>query len=184
MLKNARDLGVKYALVGNIGQIATAKKWGFGIIGDFRLNVTNRYAKESYLSLGVEDIILSPELTLPMARDIGGGVTVYGRIPLMITQRCFITDNFGCDRCEAGTARLVDRQGASFPMMREYRHRNIVFNSTRTYMGDKRDELSRYNVRHEHFIFSTETGDEIATAIEKFKAGSPLGTQVRRVGKR
>ena len=184
MLKNARDLGVRYALVGNIGQIATAKKWGFEIVGDFRLNVTNRYAKESYLSLGVEDVILSPELTLPMARDIGGGVTVYGRIPLMITQRCFITDNFGCDKCEAGTARLVDRQGASFPMMREYRHRNIVFNSTRTYMGDKRDELSRYNVRHEHFIFSTETGDEISAAIKKFKAGSPLGTQVRRVGKR
>ena len=184
MLKIACDLGVKYALVGNIGQIDAAKKYGFETVGDFRLNVSNSFAKECYMTLGVENIILSPELTLPMARDVGGGVTVYGRIPLMITQRCFITDNFGCDRCQGGTAALVDRQGAAFPMMREYRHRNVIFNSTPTYMGDKKDELSRYNVRHEHFIFSTESGEEIATLIDKYRRGAPLGTQVRRVGKR
>lgn len=184
MLKIARDLGVKYALVGNIGQIAVAKKHGFLVVGDFRLNVTNSYTRESYRELGVEDIILSPELTLPQARDIGGGVTVYGRIPLMITQRCFITDNFGCDKCRAGTAKLVDRQGASFPMLREYPHRTLIFNSALTYMGDKKDELLRHGARHCHFIFSTETGDEIASVIEKFKSGAPLGTQVRRVGKR
>lgn len=184
MLEIAHNMGVKYALVGNIGQIAVAKRFGFTVVGDFRLNVTNSFTKESYKALGVEDIILSPELTLPQARDIGGGVTVYGRIPLMITQRCFITDNFGCDKCRAGTAKLVDRQGASFPMMREYQHRNIIFNSTHTYMGDKKDELLRHGARHCHFIFSTETGDEIASVIEKFKSGAPLGTQVRRVGKR
>ena len=184
MLEIAREKGVKYALVGNVGQIAVAREHGFLIVGDFRLNVTNSFTKESYKELGVEKIILSPELTLPQARDIGGGVTVYGRLPLMITQRCFITDNFGCDKCRAGTAKLVDRQGASFPMMREYRHRNVIFNSTHTYMGDKKDELARHGARHLHFIFSTETGEEIATAIERFKSGAPLGTQVRRVGKR
>ena len=184
MLEIAREKGVKYALVGNIGQIATARKHGFSVVGDFRLNVTNSFTKESYKQLGVAEILLSPELTLPQARDIGGGVTVYGRIPLMITQRCFITDNFGCDKCRAGTAKLVDRQGAAFPMMREYPHRNIIFNSTHTYMGDKKEELARHGASHLHFIFSTETGEQIAAAIEKFKSGAPLGTQVRRVGKR
>ncbi len=184
MLENAADLGVKYALVGNIGAIELVRRYGLIPVGDFRLNVTNSISRAEYERLGVDTVILSPELTAPMARDIGGGVIVCGRIPLMITERCFTRDLGGCSACAGNESSLTDRTGARFPILREFEHRNVIFNSTLTYMGDKRDELRRAYLRHEHFIFSSETASEIAEIIAKYNSGNPLGKNVRRMGKR
>jgi hypothetical protein len=40
--------------------------------------------------MGLEEVILSPELTLPQMRDVGGNTSaiVYGRIPLMLLEKC------------------------------------------------------------------------------------------------
>ena len=182
-LEKAKKLGVLYALVGNLSQIKLSVEFGFAPYGDFRLNVTNSHTRDTLLALGLKGVVLSPELTLPKARDIGGSVIVYGRVPLMLTERCFIKENFGCDRC--GKACLTDRRGEKFPMMREYSHRNLILNSRHTYMGDRRGELSGCRLESHHFIFSTESAVEIASAIESFRLGKPLdGSEVRRVGRR
>ena len=172
-----------YALVSNIGHIALAKKYGFRVVLDFRLNVTNRAAAKALLELGAEHIILSPELTLPKCRDIGGGVIVYGRIPLMITERCFISENFGCSKCS--TASFVDRKGEKFPIIREYQHRNLILNSALTYMGDRQAELAKSSISSRHFIFSTERAGEIGKNLSDFAGSKPLKNMaVRRVGRR
>ena len=181
-LKKIREAGVLYALVGNIGQIAVARDLGFRIVGDFRLNVTNSESKRVLYEMGVEHLILSPELTLPKARDIGGGVITYGRIPLMITERCFIGENFGCEKCNK--AALTDRKGEKFPMMREFEHRNIILNSVPTYMGDRIEELRSYRLRSYHMIFTVERGEEISSALSAHHKGVPLKVRVRRVGRR
>ena len=181
-LKKARENGIMYALVSNIGQISLAKSLGFKLIGDFRLNVTNSESACIYRNLGVEHLILSPELTLPKARDIGGGLITYGRIPLMVTERCFIGENFGCDKCNK--AALTDRKGEKFPMMRLWQHRNIIFNSIPTYMGDRQDELRTHRIESEHFIFSVEPAREILNVLGAISDGTPLSTKVRRVGRR
>ena len=100
----------------------------------------------------------------------------------MITERCFIKENFGCDQC--GKARLTDRKGVKFPLMREFEHRNIIFNSAYTYMADKLGEISSLD-RH-HFIFSTESSKEIAAVEAAFKSARPfpLDGLFRRMGKR
>ena len=181
-LENIRNSGIMYALVSNIGQIRAARDLGFEVLGDFRLNVTNCESRLSYEKMGVTHLILSPELTLPQARDIGGGLITYGRIPLMLTERCFISENFGCDRC--GKASLVDRKGEKFPMMREYPHRNIIFNSHPTYMGDRVAELSAHRIEAEHLIFSTESASEIIFILGALAEGTPLPRKVRRIGRR
>ena len=184
MLVRAAERGVRYALVSNIGAIELAKECGLTPIGDFRLNVTNSLSREEYRRFGIEQIILSPELTLPMARDIGGGVITLGRIPLMLTERCFMRENSGCDACKAGRGGLTDRKGARFPILREYRHRNVIFNSAITYMGDRRAELAASGVSFEHFIFSTESAERIAELMTRYKRAEPLEERVRRIGKR
>ena len=181
-LENARKSGIMYALVSNIGQIEAVKSYGFEIFGDFRLNVTNSESAEAYRKMGVSQLILSPELTLPQARDIGGGLITYGRIPLMITERCFISENFGCEAC--GKCALTDRKGEKFPMMREFSHRNIIFNSIPTYMGDRLSELRSHRIESEHLIFSTESGREIIGVIGAISESAPLPRRVRRVGRR
>ena len=182
MLRSAKEAGAVYALVGNIGHIALCKRAGLIPIGDFRLNITNSYAKEQYSLLGVKRAVLSPEITLPMARDIGGAEVVYGRMPLMLTERCFIKENYGCERC--GSAYLEDRTGARFPLMREFGHRNLILNSLPTYMGDRKSELSSYGISNFHFIFSTENKHEVQRVISAFKDGIALGSEVRRIGNR
>ena len=182
LLQSAKERGAKYALVGNIGHIELATRAGLTPIGDFRLNITNGYSRQQYRELGVEQIILSPELTLPMARDVGGGEIVYGRIPLMITERCFIKENFGCDRCES--AALEDRKGTKFPITYEYGHRNLIFNSRPTYMGDRKSELDEAKIAHTHFLFTTENEKKICEVVNAYKIGKPLSDEVRRIGKR
>ena len=181
-LEKARENGIMYALVSNIGQIELVKSLGFEIYGDFRLNVTNGESASVYRQMGVDHLILSPELTLPQARDIGGSLITYGRIPLMITERCFISENFGCESCNKCS--LTDRKGEKFPMMREFSHRNIIFNSIPTYMGDRVDELRSHRITSEHLIFSTEGGREIVSVLDAISGASPLPRRVRRVGRR
>lgn len=182
MLSTAKDAGIEYALAGNVGHIPMLISLGFNIVADFRLNISNGASAEFYKGLSVYAAVLSPELTLPMVRDIGGGVIVMGRIPLMLTERCFIKENFGCERC--GSASLTDRKGMKFPLVREWGHRNLVLNSTPTYMGDKKGELDAAGVAHCHFVFSTETAEEIKELLECYRREAPYLKPHRRIGKR
>jgi hypothetical protein len=69
-------------------------------------------------------------------------------------------------------------------MMRDFEHRNLIFNSAFTYMGDRLDEIR--GVGSYHFIFTTERADEVKTVVEAFKSKRPfpLNGQFRRMGKR
>ena len=182
MLSEAKERGISTALISNISHKKLADEFGFSTFGDFRLNVTNSLTRDEYFKMGIEELILSPELTLPMSRDVGGSVIVYGRIPLMLTERCFIKENFGCDKC--GNAALTDRTGAKFPMIREFEHRNVFLNSTPTYMGDRLSEISAARLNSHHFIFTVESAKEIRRIVESYKEGKALPYPVRRMGKR
>jgi hypothetical protein len=184
MILDAKESGAKYALLGNPSHLALANEAGLSPIGDFRLNVTNARSLSEWFRLGVSDVIVSPELTARQARALGGRAVVYGRIPLMLTERCFMKENFGCDKC--GRCTLVDRKGIKFPMMREFEHRNLILNSHLTYMGDKEAELASAGILHRHAIFSTESLGELDAAIGAISHGTPLSgaIAVRRMGKR
>ena len=181
-LEQAKKDGIMYALVGNIGHFPLAKEFDLIPFGDFRLNVMNSYTRETYEDLGAEHLILSPELTLPQARDIGGYTIHLGRIPLMLTERCFVKENFGCQKCNK--AYLEDRMGEKFPIIREFEHRNLILNSRLTYMGDKHRDLLAARLTEGHFIFSVESGDEIIKLLFAYYEHQPLSYEVRRLGKR
>ena len=172
-LRRAVELGAKHLLIGNIGHLPLARETGLILHGDFRLNVTNRETAALWQSLGLQDVLLSPELTLPQVRDVGsfGRTIVCGRIPLMLLEKCVIREVGGCETCRRGQAVLTDRKGVSFPVLREGDHRNIIYNSVPTYMGDREDELSRADVRHRHFIFSVERGAAVDRVIDGFCRG-------------
>lgn len=179
MLAYAVGRGVQYALVGNPATLRLAREAGLVPIGDYRLNITNRAAACYWQAHGVGDAVLSPELTAPAARDIGGRVIAYGRIPLMLTERCFMKENGGC--CKCGKVTLTDRRGVSFPLVQVYPHRNMVLNSLPTYLGDQKEALPR-GIRA-HFLFTTETLQETKAVIAAYQKGLPLSVPVRRLPK-
>ena len=184
MLKNACERGAQYALVGNLGHIELAKKYGLKLCGDIRLNLSNNQSAAQLEELGFESFVVSPELSLPQARDIGGArlVTVYGRLPLMLLEKCVGKELGGCAKCEKGRSELSDRRGARFPVLREWEHRSVIYNSLPTSMSDKQDLLDKNMIFGQYFIFSTESLGECEEVISAFKKGSALAFPVRRIG--
>lgn len=185
MLSMARAKGAKYALVGNLGALELAQKYGFEIHGDFRFNVYNNESTLELKKLGVKSIILSPELTLPQMRDVKGDTAaiVYGRLPLMLLEKCVSKEISTCERCTSGKTTLTDRRGITFPVLREYEHRSVIYNSAPTYMADRESDLQRAGIVNRHFIFSTETKIDVDKVIRAHKNNSPAseGDKIRRI---
>ncbi len=182
MLAEAVKKGAKYALCTNLGQLEMIKKSGLIPEADLRLNIFNRESASGLKRLGFESFIASPELTLPQIRDLGNGkaVTVYGRLPLMLLEKCVIKEIADCDVCRKDKAVLCDRRGIRFPVMREWEHRNVIYNSLPTYMGDRKDILQKYGIKNIHFIFSFESANEVDRVIKAYREGASL-PDVRRI---
>ena len=183
MLSKAAQKGVRYALVGNVGHIDLVRRAGLIPVGDFRFNVTNCESVCVLEDMGIDSLILSPELTLPQARDIKGDTSliVYGRIPLMTVEKCVIKEIADCDTCGKNSAILTDRRGVRFPVLREWEHRNVIYNSLPTSMSDRQDHLAKAGLVSQHFLFSTETPDEVDEVINLWKKGNALPYPVRRI---
>jgi putative protease len=184
-LERAGRMGAKYALIQNIAQLDIVRDAGLIPQGDFRLNVANSASAASYEELGVDSLVLSPELTLPRMRDIGGAAAaiVYGRVPLMVTDKCVAREISDCETCKSGRATLVDRKSVSFPVLPDNAHRSIIFNSVPIYMADKQDELERAGIFSHRFIFSTETPKEVDGVIDAYKRALPPKCAARRIVK-
>ncbi len=183
LLERAKTLGAEDILVGNIGHLDLARKYGLRVHGDMRLNAANRASAAELERLGFEDVILSPELTLARIRDIGGRsfATVYGRVPLMVTEKCVGRELGDCKRCSEGRIRLTDRKNISFPVLREWEHRSLIVNSVPIFMADKQSDLSRAGITMRHFIFTTETRAEVNEVINCYKKGLPYKGQFTRI---
>ncbi len=176
--------------------------------GDFRLNVGNHLSVAHLLKEGYADLLLSPELTHPRLRDLCGvtpraaGTVVYGRLPLMLLEKCLITALYStgkrvakgeplpfgqcgeaCAVCRSDKAAMVDRRGMTFPVLREYPHRNLVVNSLPLSMTDKEEVLDRLGVVQRHYIFTVEKADEVIEVIQAAERRIPLPFEVRRLPK-
>lgn len=205
--------GAIHLLVGNIAHIAmvhqilielpqeTCQK--MVLHGDFRLNVCNTKSADAYVSMGLADVLLSPELTLPRMRDIidganiNCGAVIYGRMPLMLLEKCAIRAIYpdggvsapcgkageACNICRQNKAVMVDRRGVKFPILRTYPHRNVVYNSRPLSMTDRGEVLDHAGLSRRHMIFSVETSAEVARVIDATQKGLPLLGDVSRMGK-
>lgn len=203
LLAKAAEKKPKYAVVSNVGQLEMLKLHlpDTSLIADFRFNVGNSENIAVLESLGFESVVVSAELTLPQIRDLEGAkaVIVYGRIPLMTLEKCVICELYGekggkkglsegkpgqypaCRVCNRGEARMKDRRGFIFPIIRELPHRNIILNSLPTHMSDRQNELSRAGVIDRHFLFTVESADEVADVITDFEQGLAPICKVRRI---
>ena len=183
MLHSAKESGITHALVGNLGHLTLATDAGLIPEGDFRLNATNSETVHRLEELGILSTILSPELTLPQARDVGGDTSliVYGRIPLMTVEKCVIRELADCTACAQNRVTMRDRKGIDFPILREWEHRNVIYNSLPTSMSDRQADLAKMRITAQHFLFSIESPKEVDAVIRAYRDGTPLDGQVRRI---
>ena len=116
-------------------------------------------------------------------RDICGatGAIVYGRVPLMVTEKCVGKELADCNACHAGRVSLTDRRGAKFPVLEGSRHRSLIFNSVPVYMADRESALARADLSIRYFIFSDESEEQIRRVIRAHQKGAAPEGDVRRI---
>ena len=170
-LKKVKDLGVKDALVGNLGMIQAAKELGFTLRGDFGLEVYNAQAVKEYKKLGFSSLTLSFELKFPQIRDISKALDTelitYGRLPLMIMENCIIKNRTGSCNCQ-NTNILTDRKGAKFPVVKAPGCRNELLNSQKLFLADKAADYRRIGLWAQRLLFTTETPDECVQVTRRY----------------
>lgn len=171
MLERAEKLGVRDALVGNIGHVVFAKKHGMAVRGDFGFNVYNSEALYVLQKLGLKSATISFELRLAeireMLKPIDTEVISYGRLPLMITENCIVRNSTNACTCDSFSG-LVDEQGAVFPVEPEFGCRNILYSSKKLFMADKRRAISSLGVWAERLSFTTENAIECVTVLKRY----------------
>lgn len=182
-LTDAREWA-EYAICTNISQIAPATSLGYTVTADFRLNVTNPLSAEILCEMGCSEIILSAELGAAQMRDIHveKSVITYGKIPVMITEKCPIKEDGGCKVCKSKKPYyLTDRTGARFAVFGDGRHRATIYNSVPTYTADTPATLKKIGDYAPHFIFSDEDGEQIRRICRAYDKNEKTADKIRRI---
>ena len=169
-LKNAllsvRQYGVQDVLVGNLALLIVAKECRMQARGDFGLNLYNSGAMHVAKALGMASACLSFEMTLPQIRDVSKAVPseilVYGRTPLMLTENCLIRGKTGQCTCHLAPAKLTDKTGAEFPIIRDGNScRSVLLNGKKLNLLDRQNDLSKLGLWATRVYFTTENAKEV-----------------------
>lgn len=186
-LEQVRRLGITHLTAGNLGGVWLGRQLGFSLHGEFGLNLTNAAALEQARQLGLTDAVLSFELSLPRARDLGQthtpglskGVLAYGHLPLMVTRNCPLRQGRqgGCKTCP-GHGRLRDRRGEGFPVRCTGRRYAQVFNPKPLYLADRWQDFTPF-----HFAllyFTGESPREVDGVLEDYLVRHAPRDQITR----
>ena len=157
------DRGVNEALVGNLGHAMLARQAGMHVRGDFGLNVFNSLSLDMIRQAGFVSATASFELRIAQIRDLSKTLDtemiVYGRLPLMVSDQCVIRHSSG--RCACQTpAQMADRMGAVFPVVKEFGCRNVIYNTHKLFLADKKEDLYSAGLWGVRMMFSTESPRE------------------------
>jgi putative protease len=148
---------------------------GFTIHGGYGLNLTNSCALKTAQDLGCADATASFELKASqiarLKKPMPVGVFAYGRLPLMLTVNCPVSQSVGCKNC---THHITDRTGRDFPVKCSKREGYVeILNSEVLYMADKLGDLRSADILM--LDFTDETPAQVRHIIEEYENGGLNG---------
>jgi len=178
-LSMLRGLGVNDALVGNLGLLLPVRECGLNVRGDFGLNLYNSAAVNAARELELSSATLSFEMTLPQIRDVSKAVPCeilsYGRLPLMITENCLMQGRTGECTCHLSSAKLIDKTGAEFPVIKDGNTcRSVLLNGKKLSLLDRQDDLSRLGLWATRLYFTTENPKEVDQVLGCYQNPVPF----------
>ena len=157
-----------------LGLILPARECGMEVRGDFGLNLYNSTAMNIARQLELTSATVSFEMTLAQIRDVSKAVPAemlcYGRLPLMVTENCLIRGNTGQCSCHLGPAKLTDKTGAQFPVIRDGAAcRSVLLNSMKLSLLDRQSDLSRLGLWATRLYFTTENAKEVDQVLSAYQ---------------
>ncbi len=173
-MTSVRSLGVREVLVGNIGLIIPARECRMEVRGDVFLNLYSSAAMNAVRELELISAAVSMEMTLPQIRDVSKAVPAemlcYGRMPLMVTENCLIKGKTGECSCHKGIAKLTDKTGAQFPIIKDGEScRSVILNGKKLNMLDRQTDLSRLGLWATRLYFTTENPQEVDMVLRTYR---------------
>ena len=173
-LRNVKVAGVLDALVGNLGLLIPVRECGMRMRGDFGLNLYNSGSVFIARELQMRSACLSFEMTLPQIRDVSKAVPcevlAYGRLPLMVTENCLIKGKTGACTCHLGQAKLVDKTGSDFPIIKDGNScRSVLLNGKKLNWLDRQDDLARLGLWATRLYFTTENPKEVDQILANYR---------------
>ena len=158
-----------FALCHTLDAVAVAKKCGKKVVASPSLNIINSYSMDVAESLGIDEVIISNECTLDNFKNISApiskGITVYGRIPLMLTRNCPVKNGKTCGECKRNSE-ITDRMGIKFPI-KCFMGYSEILNSRPIYMGDRMKEIPPADILF--FNFTTESTKEVKEILDAYE---------------
>ncbi len=175
-LKEAREIGVNYALMQSVSAFNILKKLDFEIVGATSLNIFNSYSLQNcpadYCTLSVE---LSESKIKALNSDKPKGLMIYGNLPLMILKNCPIKANNTCKNCNNI---ITDRKNINFPVFCED-NVTAMYNSVPLYVIDKPDLYK--NMDFVMFNFTLESKQTVEKVLlENYSTKKPSETKFTR----
>jgi putative protease len=178
-LRTVRSMGVREALVGNLGLILPVRESGMAVRGDFGLNLYNSGAVNAVREMELRSACLSFEMTLPQIRDVSKAVPceilAYGRMPLMVVENCLIRGRSGKCTCHLSPAKLVDKTGAEFPIIKDADTcRSVLLNGKKLNWLDRQEDLARLGLWATRLYFTTENAKEVDQVLLRLQDPTPF----------
>ncbi len=156
----------------NLGQILSSR--GKNITAGHRLNVTNSRTVALLKHMGVEQMVLSPELNLKGLRALRQHTSAklevigYGRLPLMLLEHCVIRSRIGC-RCNDTDFALKDRKNEVFPLLPTHCG-NVLYNSKPIYMADRIEDIKNLQINGIRLCFTLENYERCCIIIREYQS--------------
>ncbi|MBO5943755.1 MAG: U32 family peptidase [Clostridia bacterium] len=166
MLKNS---STDICLCHTLDAVAIAKKCGKTVVASPSMNILNSLSMDVAKSLCIDEVIISNECTVESFNRIssptGKGITVYGRIPLMLTRNCPVKNGKSCADCRRNSE-ITDRMGIKFPVKCSFGYSEIL-NSRPTYMAERLHEIRECDILF--FNFTTESTKEVERILTAYE---------------
>ncbi len=163
------DSPADICLCHTLDAVAVAKKCKKRIVASPSLNIFNSLSMDMAKDLKISEAIVSNECTVENFRKISApipkGITIYGKIPLMLTRNCPVKNGKSCNECSR-QSEITDRMGIKFPV-RCFMGYTEILNSRPIYMGDRLHEIPGCDILF--FNFTTETKYEVAKVMSAYE---------------
>lgn len=166
-------------VISNISQIEMVSKYNLELIGNYTLNIFNKYCLFEYKNLNFNRLTPSPELNkqdlLELSNFTNFEYIVYGNLPLMTMNYCLIGKSNNCNpncnkSCIHDKYYLKDRLGYIFETAQD----NIetittLYNSKTTFINSSNLNCNNFRIDILH-----EDIDEINSIISAVQSGNRL----------
>lgn len=173
------NFSISGAVISHISQIDLFKNYSLDLIGNYNLNIFNAFSANELKEKGINRFIPSVELNKAETQEllnqspIGAEVIVYGKIPLMTNNYCYLGESNKCYKeCDRKCMlnekfELKDRLGFKFRIIPDNTCTlTTIFNSKTTSItyDDLNIDYARIDILDENF-------EEIKNIISTVKSG-------------